>query len=314
MNYPISSSIVTIFLVYPLFIVIIGLFLVVLRNIVDDLRCKKMIKINSLTFYKAFSKIKNRRKRQAIYAVYAFCRYADDIVDEKKDEHALDALEINLQKFVEKKKTKNYFFRALKRASKFYPKDYDYQPFFDMIQGQRMDLNHQGYQTLDDLLSYCYYVASSVGHMLIPILAPKNHHSLKDFANHLGYAMQLTNVLRDVGEDLKRNRIYIPQHMMQKANLKIEDLKSGKINSEFIELFEVLAKLAEDKFDKALNDVHLFPDDAKLPLALSIILYRAILDVCRKNGYDVLTKKNFVTDEKKNALIQNYLKKMRESK
>jgi phytoene/squalene synthetase len=309
MNYPIYSSIFIIFLVYPLSILMIGFFLLLLRNLVDDLRAKKIIQINSLTFYKAFSKIKNRRKRQAIYAVYAFCRYADDIVDEKKDEKALDQLEHDLQLFVTKKKAKNYFFRTLKRASKFYPKNYDYQPFFDMIQGQRMDLKHQGYQTLDELLLYCYYVASSVGYMLTPILAPKNYESLKDFALHLGYAMQITNLLRDVGEDLKRNRIYLPQDMIQNANLKLEDLKNGKINSEFIELFEQLAKLAEDKFNKALDDIYLFPNDSRLPLAISIILYRAILDACRESEYDVFTKKNFVRDEKKQTLIKNYLKK-----
>lgn len=273
------------------------------------LQAQRVIKKNSLTFYKAFSKIEDVDKRHAIYAVYAFCRTADDLVDENQDEQGLLKLEEELKAFINHEPLKHWRWQALKITTKpFYDETYDYKPFFEMIYGQKMDLNHQGYETLDDLLKYCYYVAGTVGLMLIPILSPDNKQELKDFAIHLGYGMQLTNILRDIGEDFKNNRIYLPKDLMIQANYSKEDLAHGIINREFIELFESLAQLAERYFDEALSQIDLFPKDSKLPLALSIILYRAIIDSCRDHGYDVFTKKNYVSDEKKKQLIDDYIR------
>lgn len=275
-------------------------------NYIDDYKCKKSIQTNSLTFYKAFSKIKSRKKRKAIYAVYDFCRYADDLVDEYQDEEKLNKLEKDLIKHISGTYVNSYRFRALKRHTyKLYDKD-DYQAFFDMIKGQKMDLHGYEYKTLDDLLTYSYYVAGTVGLMLVPILAYKDKKELKDFAIHLGYGMQITNILRDIGEDYKLNRIYIPKDMMDKAKYTIDDLKSGTINNEFKVLFEKLAHLAETYFNEALQKIDLFPKDSRKPLAYSIILYKAILDQCRASDYDVFSKKNFVSDEKKIEIIKAY--------
>lgn len=272
-------------------------------------KCKQIIKKNSLTFYKAFSKIEDKKKRNAIYAVYAFCRYADDLVDEYQDEKALDQLEQELTQFKNGQPNSHFRWIALNHyARPFYGETYDYQPFFDMIKGQRMDLNHQGYETFEDFLGYCYHVAGTVGLMLIPILAPESNNELDDFAVNLGYAMQITNILRDVGEDHRHHRVYLPKDLMEEANFSRDDLARGIINIEFINLFETLAKRAEAYFEEALNKIDLFPNDAKLPLALSIILYRAILDACRESRYQVFTQKNFVSHESKNRLIESYLK------
>jgi phytoene synthase len=278
----------------------------------DIKQCEAIIKKNSLTFYKAFSKIQDRKKREAIYAVYAFCRYADDLVDEDQDEKGLIALKDELDAYVKGEKPTSFRFRALKQTMHdVYPKNYDYKPFYDMIKGQEMDLNFKGYQTENELLNYCYHVAGTVGLMLIPILAGKNDKKLHQFAINLGYGMQITNILRDIGEDEKAGRIYIPEELISKANVRKEDLHHGKISIEFINMFEDLAKKAEKYFDDALEELHLFPKDVQLPLGLSIVLYRGILDACRENGYDVFSKKNFVSDEKKNELINAFLKRQK---
>src|SRR5690554_6810274 len=94
--------------------IIIFVFLLTI-NLIDDYKCKKSIEINSHTFYRAFSKIKSKKKRKAIYAVYDFCRYADDLVDEYKDEEKLDKLERDLVKHISGIYVHNYRFRALKR-------------------------------------------------------------------------------------------------------------------------------------------------------------------------------------------------------
>ena len=280
--------------------------IVFIRNQIDDYQCKKSIMKNSLTFYKAFSRISNAKKRKAIYAVYDFCRYADDLVDEDQDEKGLLKLEDDLVKHVSGIYVNSYRFRALKRHTyKLYDTD-DYQAFFDMIKGQNMDLKGYHYQTLDDLLKYCYYVAGTVGLMLVPILSYENKKELRKFAIDLGYGMQITNILRDVGEDYRNGRIYLPKEMMDKANYSLDDLKSGTINNEFKTLFESLASLAEKYYDGALKNIDLFAEDSRKPLAYSIILYREILNACRTANYDVFHQKNFVSDEKKMKLIQQY--------
>ena len=278
----------------------------------DIKACEEIIKKNSLTFYKAFSKIKDKKKREAIYAVYAFCRYADDLIDEDRDEKGLMELKNDLDLFTEGHTPNNFRFRALRRTTKgFYPKDYDYKPFYDMIKGQQMDLDFKGYETEEELLDYCYYVAGTVGLMLIPILSKENMHQLTDFAVKLGYAMQISNILRDVGEDYKNGRIYLPKSVMEKWNYTVNDLALGIINDNFINMYEFLAQEAEGFYKQAENELHLFDPDVRIPLGLSLILYKEIINACRYANYDVFTKKNYVSDERKNELIQNYINQMK---
>lgn len=277
----------------------------------DYKRCETVIKDNSKTFYKAFSRIKDRHRRNGVYAVYAFCRMVDDAIDVEKDLNLLERYEHELIAFSKGDVPDHFMWRALRDTKeRFYPNDYDFQPFFEMIEGQRMDIDHKGYQSVETLLDYCYHVASTVGLMLLPILAPENHRHLRDFAVELGYAMQLTNILRDIGEDAKDGRVYLPQNMLAQANLTSEDLVHGKITDEFIGLFEALAGIAEDFYDQALARIDAFDYDVRLPLGLSIILYRAIIDACRASGYNVFTKKNHVSDDTKNKLIETYRKSL----
>ncbi|MDO9629456.1 MAG: phytoene/squalene synthase family protein [Acholeplasmataceae bacterium] len=274
----------------------------------DIHRCQEIIKKNSLTFYQAFSRINNKKKREAVYAVYAFCRYADNLADEDHNRDALEELEEELTLYKEGVNIHHFRWRALRTTTKpFYQASYDYKPFYDMIEGQKRDLNHQGFETLDELLTYCYLVAGTVGLMLIPILANEHIEELEKFAIELGYAMQITNILRDIGEDYQNHRIYIPREMMKNANYSFDDLAHGRINYEFRALFEELATLAEGYFSTSLDSIYLFPEDSRTPLALSIILYKEILNSCRENGYDVFSKKHTVSEEKKNLLIQDYL-------
>ncbi|MFP4178002.1 MAG: phytoene/squalene synthase family protein [Acholeplasmataceae bacterium] len=276
-----------------------------METIKDDYqRCESVIRENSKTFYKAFSLIGNTDKRNAVFAVYAFCRMVDDAVDRADDPDLLDRYERELNAFKEGETPDRFVWRALRdTAQRFYPDDYDYGPFFDQIQGQRLDIEHQGYRMVDDLLEYCYLVASSVGLMLLPILSPENAHQLRGFALELGYAMQLTNILRDVGEDARNNRVYLPSDLLSRANITVDDLIHGRITDGFIAVFEELAGIAEDYYEKALAAIDGFPADVRLPLGASILFYRAIIAACREAGYDVFTRKNYVSDAAKAELV-----------
>ena len=286
-------------------IVFFLLVLIVLRERRLIKYCEDIIKKNSLTFYKAFSKIENKKQRQAIYVVYAFCRYADDLIDEHQDIKGLNQLEEELHAFKNKKKTSLLVFKALRIiVDQFYGENYDYQPYFEMIQGQRMDITITSYETMDDVLSYCYYVASSVGLMLLPILAPNKHQELKEFAIQLGYAMQITNFLRDVGEDYLKGRIYIPQETLKKYQVNIEhEFKNGPTES-FKTLFNALASQARQYYQYAYDHIDAFSQDVRKPLLYAAKLYEAILDECMTD-YDVLTKKHFVSNDKKIKIIKS---------
>ena len=281
------------------------LVLIVLRERRLIKYCENIIKKNSLTFYKAFSKIENKKQRQAIYVVYAFCRYADDLIDEHQDIEGLNQLEEELHAFKDKKKTSLQVFKALRIiVDQFYGENYDYQPYFEMIQGQRMDITITSYETMDDVLSYCYYVASSVGLMLLPILAPSKHQELKEFAIQLGYAMQITNFLRDVGEDYLKGRIYIPQETLKKYQVNIDhEFKNGPTES-FKTLFNALASQARQYYQYAYDHIDAFSQDVRKPLLYAAKLYEAILDECMTD-YDVLTKKHFVSNDKKIKIIKS---------
>ena len=151
-------------------------------------------------------------------------------------------------------------------------------------------------------------MASTVGLMLTPILAYEKQESLKHFSISLGYAMQITNILRDIGQDAKNGRIYLPKKLMNEANYTYSSLSIGEINDEFIYLFETLAKLAETNFDHALKDTILFPKDARIPLSLAILLYKEIINVVRENEYDVFNKRAIVSELRKKEIINNYIK------
>ena len=215
----------------------------------DFNKCELIIKENSKTFYKAFSMLKAKQDRQAIYAIYAYCRVVDDAIDEYKDIDLLNSYESKLMDMIKGDAPTDFIFRSLNEVIKhYYPKAYDFKPYFDLIEGQRQDFLFTQPKTLDDLLKYCYHVAGVVGEMLSYVLAPKSViGELKLVARNLGEAMQITNILRDIGEDRKRKRIYIPLDVMHQFNYTQKDLELGVVNHGFIQMFEYLANYAHKK-------------------------------------------------------------------
>ncbi|KHF30406.1 All-trans-phytoene synthase [Anoxybacillus sp. BCO1] len=111
-----------------------------------------------------------------------------------------------------------------------------------MIEGQKMDLTVHRYDTFPQLLRYCYCVASTVGLMLLPILAPHRREQLKESAIALGEAMQLTNILRDVGEDMMRGRVYLPREWMNMYGVSEQQIAFGQVTSSFIDLWSISHK------------------------------------------------------------------------
>ncbi len=212
---------------------------------------KEISKQSKSSFYYAFSLLPSQ-KREAMQTVYAFCRKTDDIIDEGNipDEVRYDQLRkwrVELGKAFSGTSEFSLMNKLAKIIRQF---NIPVDPFFELIKGMEMDLQHKNYLTMDDLMQYCYYAASTVGLMCIEIFGYKNK-STRDFAINLGQALQLTNIMRDVKVDAEINRIYLPKDLMEKYNYTEEDILKGNYNDNFYNMMNHLSKQAREYFDKA---------------------------------------------------------------
>ncbi len=251
---------------------------------------KDISKKSKSSFYYAFNLLP-APKRDAMNTVYAFCRKTDDIVDE--------GIETDSQKYhklvtwrteLENAFNNNSEFPLLNKvASTISQFDIPVEHFFELIRGMEMDLQKSRYNSFDELKLYCYRVASTVGLMCIEIFGYK-HKSAKEFAEDLGIALQLTNILRDVAKDAKNDRIYIPREEMERFNYSETDLLNGVYNDNFISLMEFQANRAKRYFDKATHCLN-FEDKASMfaARAMQHIYYR-ILERIIQAKYDVYNK------------------------
>ncbi|MEN8698218.1 phytoene/squalene synthase family protein [Bacillus infantis] len=262
--------------------------------------CERIIKKHSKSFYYAFSQLPCE-KANAVYAIYAFCRTADECADgkqsSKKKVQLLRQLKKELDLFKDHAELDKPLWRALRHVFNTY--EMDIRPFYDQLTGQSMDLSFTTPNTMKELERYSYYVAGSVGLMLLPIIASKPASNLPSTVVSLGVAMQITNILRDVGEDYhEKKRIYLPGEEMSHFQYTQNDLHKGLINEHFIGLWEKLAARAEALYNEFLLSIELLDTDSRIPVYLSAHVYRGILDAVRNNGYQCLTRRNYVTKEK----------------
>lgn len=282
----------------------------------DYAYCEKVIKASSKSFYTAFSKLP-KDKAKAVYAIYAFCRQADDTVDAneplalKKENLAI--LEAELKEF-EKGKTPNHpMWRALRDVFNRYAMTTS--PFFDQLEGQKRDLDFQEITDLAALKDYSYCVAGSVGLMLLPILATKSGitESLKESAVSLGVAMQITNILRDVGEDYRENkRVYLPTELLDRHQVDLaQNVEKGPDNN-FIALWEELAEESSRGYVEFEDSISHYDSDCRFPVLVSSKLYSGIMDSVRKNNYDCLSKRNYVPEARMMELILETRKILKE--
>ena len=259
--------------------------------------CEEVIKKNSKSFYYAFRQLP-KDKANAVFAIYTFCRRADDSVDEIKSKvsqkEAIDRLKLELQLFERGEEIHHPMWLALRDVFNRYTMDI--RPFYEQLEGQRMDIHFTQPMTLKDLETYSYYVAGTVGVMLLPILAQNAKVDLTKHAINLGIAMQITNILRDIGEDYRqKNRIYIPQSLLSSELYGEQDLKQSKINSQFIKIWELLAHRAEALYEDFSEAIFCFDEDSRFQVLLASKIYRGILNAVRENNYDCFHTKNYVS-------------------
>lgn len=257
--------------------------------------CEEIIKKESKSFYFAFSKLP-RTKAKGVYAIYAFNRMVDDSVDEvddgsiKKqllDKHKEDLLNMN--------QVDEPIYRALTDTFSRYQCIKD--PYFEQIKGQEMDIDFEQPENMEVLEKYSDYVAGSVGRMMLPIIASENENleGLYPAATDLGVAMQLTNILRDVGEDYReRQRIYLPKSLMKKYGYTEEELAENKINDNFMQMWEHVAYRSEELYKVFFNSIDEFDKDSVKQIHKSAKVYHEILEVIREKEYNCLIERQYV--------------------
>ncbi|CAM8896544.1 unnamed protein product [Rhodiola kirilowii] len=271
-------------------------------------RCGEVCAEYAKTFYLG-TLLMTPERRKAVWAIYVWCRRTDELVDGPNASHitpkALDRWEKRLTDLFEGRPYDMYDAALSDTVSK-YP--VDIQPFKDMIEGMRLDLKKSRYQTFDELYLYCYYVAGTVGLMSVPVMgiAPESKASTETVYNAalaLGIANQLTNILRDVGEDARRGRIYLPQDELAKAGLSDEDIFRGQVTEKWRNFMKGQIKRARMFFDKAEKGVSELSAASRWPVWASLLLYKQILDAIEANDYDNFSKRAYVGKVKKFASL-----------
>lgn len=248
--------------------------------------CRLITKREAKNFFYAFITLPSQ-KRRAIYAAYAFCRHCDDAVDldipRKSKLEALSSLRNQLEAAY-RDRPQGAVFTALAHSAQTYgiPEEY----FQDVISGVEMDLTKNRYETFDELRLYCYRVASVVGLICLEIFGYKDAKA-KEHAIDLGLAMQLTNILRDIQEDLNRDRIYLPQQEMKQYGYSEEDLRIGVRNDAQRRLMAFQVQRARDYFQEGVKLLpYLSPRSRACPAVLAQ-LYVHILDRIKGNDFNV---------------------------
>ncbi len=274
--------------------------------------CRKETQQWAKTFYLG-TLLLPQEKRKAIWAIYVWCRRTDEIMDSvEASTKSQDELSDNLDEWEEN--TKNVFKGNIKSeldsvlldTIEKYPQSI--QPYLDMIDGQRMDLNKFRYKDFDELKLYCYRVAGTVGLMTQNVMGIDSAYTSapwsampdpSEAAIALGIANQLTNILRDVGEDRQRGRIYIPQADIEQFNYSEDELLQGKINKQWKSLMNFQLTRAREWFQKSEDGIKWLSSDARWPVWTSLRLYRGILDSIERLDYDVFNNRAFVKNSVK---------------
>ncbi|MEI7024182.1 phytoene/squalene synthase family protein [Paenibacillus sp. y28] len=254
-----------------------------------------MIRKGSSSFYHAFSHLPNP-KREAVYVIYAFCRMIDDAVDEPdRSPYTIDEIE---RAFTDLDQAEGHFiWPSLRWLLQTFP--VTKAPFFKQMEGQRRDLVQTHYESMEQLEEYCYLVAGTVGQMLLPVLhdAPDQH--IVEAGIWLGKAMQIVNIVRDVGEDQGRGRRYLPLDLLDRHGYSEQDFLNGTLDERFRSLIQELDELARSWFALGMKGIETYPPQSMLAVELAANFYAAILDEVKAFDYQVFTQRAVVSNLRK---------------
>jgi phytoene synthase len=267
----------------------------------DYARCAEITRRSSSNFYYAFMLLPAERRR-ALHAVYAFCRFIDDVADDESSHDAAALLKRwrdEVDRVYAGEPTRAIS-RALADSARHFniPREH----FDEIITGVEMDLTRNRYATFEELRQYCYRVASAVGLICIEIFGYTNP-AARDYAEKLGIACQLTNIMRDVKEDAQRNRIYLPLEDLARFDVSEEEILHSVYNDNFVRLMQFEAMRAQDFYREA--EAALPPEDRGTLLTAEAMrmIYGALLDRIVRSNYRVLDRRHSLSAPLKLYLV-----------
>ena len=260
--------------------------------------CQDKAAKSGSSFYYSFMFLPAER-RQAITALYAFCREVDDVVDEC---HDLSLAQTKLEWWrqevgrVYNGTPTHPVGHALKDVIKGFR--LPQEQLLEIIDGMAMDLSQTRYLDFKGLQLYCYRVASVVGLLAAEIFGYQDRQTLK-YAHDLGLAFQLTNIIRDVGEDARRGRIYLPIEDLQRFNVPAKDLLEARYSEQFRALMAFQAERAEKFYDQAFAQLPAVDRKAQRPGLVMAAIYRTLLREIARDGFMVLDRRTSLTPLRK---------------
>lgn len=242
-----------------------------------------------------------KEQRDALKHVYEFCRVVDDVVDERppgpdgekhaRDELAQWSLEIARvfgDPYVDADPPHTELGQGLQRTHRLF--SYPREAFDEIIAGVAMDLTQSTYEDLDALRLYCYRVASCVGLLCVAIFGDQSVPARR-YAEHLGLALQYTNILRDVAEDAARGRVYLPQSLLHRHEMTTEDVLAQCYDGRFVALANDFADAAEREYRRAWDTLRHTDTKALLPAEIMGRTYYRILQEIRARNFNVFTRR-----------------------
>jgi 15-cis-phytoene synthase len=282
--------------------------------------CERVTKNNAKSFYFASSFLP-KLKQKAVFPIYAFCRHVDDEIDEIGEASETEAIrsvekwKANLEEIYSNAKTQRREDPQIydeTQSSKNTDQDLVFLAWQDLlqtykiprelplelIQGVLMDTTIKRYQTFDELYVYCYRVASTVGLMSSEILGYSDKIAL-EYAEAMGIAMQLTNILRDIKEDAAIGRIYLPQEDLRAFNISEEQIFADEFDGNFLAMMKFQVERARRFYTKGEKGIALLEKDSRFTVLLASRIYAKILDEIEKQNYNIFTKRAHTTKSQK---------------
>ena len=263
-----------------------------------DEYCQQKAVASGSSFYYSFLFLPTERRR-AITALYAYCREVDDVVDECTDAGVARTKLVWWREEVAKLyagQPQHPVTKALAPAVAAY--GIEQQHMLELIDGMAMDLDYNRYPDYDTLKLYCHRVAGVVGLMSASIFGYSEKQTL-DYAAELGLAFQLTNIIRDVGEDARRNRIYLPLDELEKFGVVETDIQSVRETENFQKLMSFQIERALAQYDTAFAKLPAPDRKPQIPGIIMAGIYRTLLEEIRDDGCKVLQQRTSLTPIRK---------------
>jgi len=260
--------------------------------------CQQKAAQSGSSFYYSFMFLPPERRR-AITALYAFCREVDDAVDEPADPQVARAK----LEWWRREVAQLYAGNARHPVTKALvpaigPFNIQQQQLGAIMDGMEMDLAQTRYPDFESLRTYCHRVAGVVGVLAASIFGYRNSRTL-EYAENLGLAFQLTNIIRDVGEDARKGRIYLPADEMQRFGVSAAQILDAQHTEGFSRLIEFQAQRVKSCYAEALAALPAEDRRAQRPGLVMAAIYRTLLEELRRDGYQVLTRRTALTPIRK---------------